>query len=206
MTVAENIGFGMKVRHVPKAEQERKIAEVAKLLQIGHLLDRKPGALSGGQRQRVAMGRALVREPVLFLFDEPLSNLDAKLRVELRGEIKRLHATTGKTIDLCSTQDHFSRPGNPLNEVTFADARALVRAFAEASVNPASFPANPSAAAMRASNASVSPRRTRSAVAASSSAAAVLAAPGSTVPATAASRTARASARVVAKPLHDEVV
>jgi multiple sugar transport system ATP-binding protein len=98
MTVRENIGFGMKVRHVPKAEQERKIAEVAKLLQIGHLLDRKPGALSGGQRQRVAMGRALVREPVLFLFDEPLSNLDAKLRVELRGEIKRLHERLSASI------------------------------------------------------------------------------------------------------------
>ena len=98
MTVAENIGFGMKVRHVPKPEQEKKIAEVAKLLQIGHLLDRKPGALSGGQRQRVAMGRALVREPVLFLFDEPLSNLDAKLRVELRGEIKRLHERLGASI------------------------------------------------------------------------------------------------------------
>ncbi|WP_395813773.1 ABC transporter ATP-binding protein [Devosia sp.] len=91
MSVAENIGFGMKVRKVPKPEQDKKIAEVAKLLQIEHLLERKPGALSGGQRQRVAMGRALVREPVLFLFDEPLSNLDAKLRVELRGEIKRLH-------------------------------------------------------------------------------------------------------------------
>jgi len=98
MTVAENIGFGMKVRHVPKAEQEKKIDEVAKLLQIGHLLDRKPGALSGGQRQRVAMGRALVREPVLFLFDEPLSNLDAKLRVELRGEIKRLHERLSASI------------------------------------------------------------------------------------------------------------
>jgi len=96
--VAENIAFGMKVRGVPRAEQETKIAEVAKLLQIGHLLDRKPGALSGGQRQRVAMGRALVREPVLFLFDEPLSNLDAKLRVELRGEIKRLHERLGASI------------------------------------------------------------------------------------------------------------
>jgi multiple sugar transport system ATP-binding protein len=98
MTVNENIGFGMKVRHVPKPEQDKKIAEVAKLLQITHLLDRKPGALSGGQRQRVAMGRALVREPVLFLFDEPLSNLDAKLRVELRGEIKRLHERLGASI------------------------------------------------------------------------------------------------------------
>jgi multiple sugar transport system ATP-binding protein len=91
MTVAENIAFGMKVRRVPKPEQQKKINEVAALLQIDKLLARKPGALSGGQRQRVAMGRALVREPTLFLFDEPLSNLDAKLRVELRGEIKRLH-------------------------------------------------------------------------------------------------------------------
>jgi multiple sugar transport system ATP-binding protein len=91
MTVAGNIGFGMRVRRVPRPEQRRRVAEVAKLLQIEPLLGRKPGALSGGQRQRVAMGRALVREPVLFLFDEPLSNLDAKLRVELRGEIKRLH-------------------------------------------------------------------------------------------------------------------
>jgi len=98
MTVGENISFGMKVRHVPKADQERKTREVATLLQIQHLLDRKPGALSGGQRQRVAMGRALVREPVLFLFDEPLSNLDAKLRVELRGEIKRLHERLGASI------------------------------------------------------------------------------------------------------------
>jgi multiple sugar transport system ATP-binding protein len=98
MTVAENIGFGMRVRRMPRAEQRRRIAEVAKLLQIEPLLERKPGALSGGQRQRVAMGRALVREPVLFLFDEPLSNLDAKLRVELRGEIKRLHQRLGASI------------------------------------------------------------------------------------------------------------
>ncbi len=98
MTVVENIGFGMKVRRVPKAEQERRIAEVARLLQIDHLLGRKPAALSGGQRQRVAMGRALVREPVLFLFDEPLSNLDAKLRVEMRSEIKRLHTRLNASI------------------------------------------------------------------------------------------------------------
>ena len=98
MTVGENIAFGMKVRHVPKATQTEKVREVSTLLQISHLLDRKPGALSGGQRQRVAMGRALVRDPVLFLFDEPLSNLDAKLRVELRGEIKRLHERMGTSI------------------------------------------------------------------------------------------------------------
>jgi multiple sugar transport system ATP-binding protein len=98
MTVAENIAFGMKIRNVPKDIQAEKVREVSNLLQISQLLDRKPGALSGGQRQRVAMGRALVREPALFLFDEPLSNLDAKLRVELRGEIKRLHERLGASI------------------------------------------------------------------------------------------------------------
>ncbi len=98
MTVAENIAFGMKVRRMPKAEIDAKVADVAKLLQIDPLLDRKPSQLSGGQRQRVAMGRALVRDPALFLFDEPLSNLDAKLRVEMRAEIKRLHQTTGTSI------------------------------------------------------------------------------------------------------------
>ncbi len=98
MSVAENIGFGMKIRGVPKAEMARRTEEVAGLLQIGHLLGRRPSELSGGQRQRVAMGRALVRDPKLFLFDEPLSNLDAKLRVEMRAEIKRLHKTTGASI------------------------------------------------------------------------------------------------------------
>ena len=98
MSVGENIGFGMKIRRVPKAQAQAKITEVAKLLQIDHLLDRKPSQLSGGQRQRVAMGRALVRDPKLFLFDEPLSNLDAKLRVEMRAEIKRLHRSTGASI------------------------------------------------------------------------------------------------------------
>jgi multiple sugar transport system ATP-binding protein len=98
MTVAENIAFGMKVRKVPEEEQKQRIQQVSQLLQIDKFLARKPGALSGGQRQRVAMGRALVREPTLFLFDEPLSNLDAKLRVELRGEIKRLHERIGASI------------------------------------------------------------------------------------------------------------
>ena len=98
MSVAGNIGFGMKIRKIPKAQMDAKIKEVATLLQIDHLLDRKPSQLSGGQRQRVAMGRALVRDPKLFLFDEPLSNLDAKLRVEMRAEIKRLHKTTHASI------------------------------------------------------------------------------------------------------------
>lgn len=91
MSVAKNITFGMKVRGVEKSVQEEKLAKVAQQLQIEPLLHRRPAQLSGGQRQRVAMGRALVRDPKLFLFDEPLSNLDAKLRVEMRTEIKKLH-------------------------------------------------------------------------------------------------------------------
>ncbi|QBK04347.1 ABC transporter ATP-binding protein [Hylemonella gracilis] len=97
MSVAENIGFAMEIRKVPKAQRVQRIAEVAAMLQISHLLDRRPSQLSGGQRQRVAMGRALARQPELFLFDEPLSNLDAKLRVEMRAEIKRLHQLSGIT-------------------------------------------------------------------------------------------------------------
>jgi multiple sugar transport system ATP-binding protein len=97
MTVRQNITFGMESRGVPKAEQAEAVRRVAQLLQIEPLLGRKPGQLSGGQRQRVAMGRALVRDPKLFLFDEPLSNLDAKLRVDMRTEIKKLHHRVGKT-------------------------------------------------------------------------------------------------------------
>ncbi len=97
MTVRQNIAFGLSLRKVPQADQEATIARVAKLLQIEPLLDRKPAQLSGGQRQRVAMGRALAREPQIFLFDEPLSNLDAKLRVEMRSEIKLLHKRLGIT-------------------------------------------------------------------------------------------------------------
>ena len=98
MSVAKNITFGMKVRGVDQATQEAKLNEVASLLQIEPLLNRRPSQLSGGQRQRVAMGRALVRDPKLFLFDEPLSNLDAKLRVEMRTEIKKLHQTLDASI------------------------------------------------------------------------------------------------------------
>ena len=98
MTVRGNITFGMECRGIAKAERHAAVERVAKLLQIEALLDRRPSELSGGQRQRVAMGRALVRDPVLFLFDEPLSNLDAKLRVEMRMEIKRLHRRLGTTI------------------------------------------------------------------------------------------------------------
>jgi multiple sugar transport system ATP-binding protein len=98
MNVEQNMSFGMEMRGVPKAERDKAVQEVAALLQIGQLLKRKPGQLSGGQRQRVAMGRALVRHPKIFLFDEPLSNLDAKLRVEMRTEIKKLHQRLGATI------------------------------------------------------------------------------------------------------------
>jgi multiple sugar transport system ATP-binding protein len=98
MTVGQNITFGLEMHGVPRAQRDASLAQVAKLLQIDHLLDRKPGQLSGGQRQRVAMGRALVRNPDVFLFDEPLSNLDAKLRVDMRLEIKKLHQKLGTTI------------------------------------------------------------------------------------------------------------
>ena len=97
MTVRANITFGMESRGVPKQARAEALGRVAELLKIESLLDRKPSQLSGGQRQRVAMGRALVRDPALFLFDEPLSNLDAKLRVEMRTEIKKLYQRLGKT-------------------------------------------------------------------------------------------------------------
>ncbi|WP_299611033.1 ABC transporter ATP-binding protein [uncultured Tateyamaria sp.] len=98
MTVGQNITFGLEMHGTPKPERDKAMKDVAQLLQIEPLLDRKPGALSGGQRQRVAMGRALVRNPDVFLFDEPLSNLDAKLRVDMRTEIKKLHQKLGTTI------------------------------------------------------------------------------------------------------------
>jgi multiple sugar transport system ATP-binding protein len=97
MTVAENIGFNLRLSGVSKAEIERRTAEAARMLDLTQLLARKPAHLSGGQRQRVAMGRAIVRDPTTFLFDEPLSNLDAKLRVQMRSEIKALHAKVGTT-------------------------------------------------------------------------------------------------------------
>ena len=91
MSVYDNMAFGLKLRKTPKAEIDKRVKEAAGMLGIGHLLDRKPKALSGGQRQRVALGRAIVRNPAVFLMDEPLSNLDAKLRVQTRAEISKLH-------------------------------------------------------------------------------------------------------------------
>ncbi|NLY95868.1 MAG: sn-glycerol-3-phosphate ABC transporter ATP-binding protein UgpC [Clostridiaceae bacterium] len=98
MTVFDNMAFGLKLRKTPKHEIKKKVYEAARILEIEHLLDRKPKALSGGQRQRVALGRAIVREPKVFLMDEPLSNLDAKLRVQMRVEITRLHQKLKTTI------------------------------------------------------------------------------------------------------------
>ena len=98
MTVFENMAFGLKLRKTPKDEIKKRVTEAAKILDIEHLLDRKPKALSGGQRQRVAMGRAIVRNPKVFLMDEPLSNLDAKLRVQMRIEISKIHQKLGATI------------------------------------------------------------------------------------------------------------
>ena len=98
MTVYDNMAFGLKLRKVPKDEIDKKVREAAKILDLEKLLDRKPKALSGGQRQRVAMGRAIVRNPKVFLMDEPLSNLDAKLRVQMRIEISKLHENLGATI------------------------------------------------------------------------------------------------------------
>jgi multiple sugar transport system ATP-binding protein len=120
MNVAGNIAFALEMRKVPKAEREAAVRRVAKMLQIEHLLDRKPGALSGGQRQRVAMGRALARDPKLFLFDEPLSNLDAKLRVEMRAEIKLLHQRT-HTTTIYVTHDQ-------VEAMTLGDRIAVMRA------------------------------------------------------------------------------
>jgi multiple sugar transport system ATP-binding protein len=97
MTVFDNMAFGLKLRKVPKDEIERKVKDAAKILDLSHLLDRKPKAMSGGQRQRVALGRAIVRNPQVFLLDEPLSNLDAKLRAQMRTEIAKLHKSLGTT-------------------------------------------------------------------------------------------------------------
>lgn len=119
MNVASNIGFGLKMRNVDAATIAESVKEAAEILQIEHLLDRKPAQLSGGQRQRVAMGRAIVRKPALFLFDEPLSNLDAKLRVDMRTQIKRLH-TILKTTTIYVTHDQ-------VEAMTLADRVVILR-------------------------------------------------------------------------------
>jgi len=97
-TLFDNMAFGLRLRQTPEAEIQRRVMDAARLLHIDHMLDRRPAALSGGQRQRVAIGRAIVRQPKVFLFDEPLSNLDAQLRHEMRTEIKKLHQRLGATI------------------------------------------------------------------------------------------------------------
>jgi multiple sugar transport system ATP-binding protein len=119
MNVRKNLSFGLETRRVPKAEIEEIVQQVAAMLQISELLDRKPSQLSGGQRQRVAMGRALARDPKIFLFDEPLSNLDAKLRVEMRFEIKMLHQRIKTTI-VYVTHDQ-------IEAMTLADRIAIMK-------------------------------------------------------------------------------
>jgi multiple sugar transport system ATP-binding protein len=104
MTVRENLEFGLKMRGVPRDETSRRVESAAEILGISHLLARKPRDLSGGQRQRVAVGRAIVRQPAVFLFDEPLSNLDAKLRVQTRAEITKLQQTLGTTSVYVTTE------------------------------------------------------------------------------------------------------
>jgi multiple sugar transport system ATP-binding protein len=119
MTVARNIGFGLKARKMPKPEVEARVTEAAQMLGITPLLERLPRQLSGGQRQRVAIGRAIVRSPKVFLFDEPLSNLDAQLRDEMRGEIKRLHQEIATTM-IYVTHDQ-------IEAMTLADRIVLMR-------------------------------------------------------------------------------
>ncbi len=120
MTVAENMGFGLRMNRVAKPEIARKVAEASRILKLDEYLDRKPKALSGGQRQRVAIGRAIVRGPEVFLFDEPLSNLDAELRVEMRVEIARLHKEIGATM-IYVTHDQ-------VEAMTLADKIVVLRA------------------------------------------------------------------------------
>jgi multiple sugar transport system ATP-binding protein len=120
MTVASNLGFALRLARVPKAERERKVREAARILQLESLLDRRPGQLSGGQRQRVAIGRAIVRQPKVFLFDEPLSNLDAALRVQMRVELARLHRELDTTM-IYVTHDQ-------VEAMTMADRIVVLRA------------------------------------------------------------------------------
>ena len=109
MSVFDNMAYGLKIRGVAKAEIVKRVAEAARILELEKLLERKPRELSGGQRQRVAMGRAIVRHPQVFLFDEPLSNLDAKLRVQMRLELQKLHRRDRKSTRLNSSHEWISR-------------------------------------------------------------------------------------------------
>jgi len=118
MTVRRNLGYGLRVRKTPKTEMDAAVERVAGILEISHLLDRKPGQLSGGQRQRVALGRAMVRQPDIFLMDEPLSNLDAKLRVTMRAELRRFH------IDLTATTIYVTH--DQLEAMTMSDMIAVM--------------------------------------------------------------------------------
>jgi multiple sugar transport system ATP-binding protein len=120
MSVRENMSFGLRMAKMPKPEIQKRVAQAAAILQIEHLLDRRPDQLSGGQRQRVAIGRALVRDAAVFLFDEPLSNLDAQLRNELRVEIKRLHQRLGRTTMIYVTHDQ-------IEALTLADRIAVMK-------------------------------------------------------------------------------
>ncbi len=124
MTVRDNMAFGLKLRKTPKDEINRRVEEAAGILEITDLLERKPKALSGGQRQRVAMGRAIVREPAAFLMDEPLSNLDAKLRVQMRAELERIHDSL-KTTTVYVTHDQ-------VEAMTLGDRVAVLRAVSPA--------------------------------------------------------------------------
>ena len=119
LTVRDNISFGLRLGNMPRKEIDAKVDRAASILELGPLLDRQPAELSGGQRQRVAMGRAIVRDPEVFLFDEPLSNLDAKLRTQMRAEIKRLHARLGNTV-MYVTHDQ-------LEAMTLADRIVVMR-------------------------------------------------------------------------------
>jgi ABC-type sugar transport system ATPase subunit len=118
MTVRRNLGYGLRVRGTPKGEMDAAVERVAAILEISHLLDRKPGQLSGGQRQRVALGRAMVRQPDIFLMDEPLSNLDAKLRVTMRAELRRFH------LDLSATTIYVTH--DQLEAMTMSDMIAVM--------------------------------------------------------------------------------
>jgi multiple sugar transport system ATP-binding protein len=128
MSVAENIGFGLGLAGVDRTTAGTRIAQIAQMLQISHLLDRKPASLSGGQRQRVAIGRALVREPGVFLFDEPLSNLDAALRTQTRVEIARLHRQYARAASIYVTHDQ-------VEAMTLADKIVLLRSGADVSTH-----------------------------------------------------------------------